>query len=537
MNFGDALNGGGLKQTFWQEKEKNNKKIILLFFVLLLFYVLFSSGIGFIIYVFFEHSLKSLCGLNDFIRICAFIGVFIGIIHYFYSKYYGVNKIIKSLNAVHPSLKDTYHKRLINIVEELSIAAGIEIPEVYVIKSFGVNCLTIADDKKGRIFITEGAVSVLKRDELQAVIAHSISHISTGDARIGTIAVSIAGAIGLILNINLFDDNTLKPQFIPRDFRVIFLLVIISAFSMMASFICGVICSMISVNRKYLADAISVQLTRNPEALASALIRMSEIKKSKLWLPNNSIAPVCVVPPGYNIFGEGNIFSDIFSVHPPVSERIKRVTGKSKEEFTRYIMNKETKVDVIEEPAYYAYKNYRWEGPFTLSELENLGWVGENTYLCKEGSQDVNLMQAMPWFYRMLIKKQDKEILRYKCPMCNSNFVSCYYEGITIAMCSCCAGVLLERYDLQKIILREEMRISSKYRDDYLRFIESIKPTWELQRASHQEGIYKCLSCGKNMHKGYYSAARQIIIDECKYCGKIFLHRGELEKLQIEVKY
>ncbi len=215
-----------------------------------------------------------------------------------------------------------------NIVEELSIAAGVPKPEVGIIESDVPNAFaTGLSPKSGIVVVTRGIVDLMDRDELAGVLAHELSHIRHRDIVVGTIAAVLA--MSLMLAVRLLMRLTFWGALGGRRSRdredrnplgmILAILVVILAplAAMMVRFA-------ISREREYMADAGSAMITRNPEALASALEKLKmyhEYSQQRLDVPEE-FSHMFIFDP---LFGVSSILSGLFATHPPVDERIKRL--------------------------------------------------------------------------------------------------------------------------------------------------------------------------------------------------------------------
>src|SRR5690625_3917112 len=168
------------------------------------------------------------------------------------------------------------HRQLFGIVEELSMAARIPMPKVYIINDPAPNAFaTGIKPEKGAVAFTTGLLATLNREELAGVVAHELAHIRNYDIRLMTICIALVGVIALIANFGsrmlLFGgnrrNNNQKSNPIMMLIAVVFLILapIASQFVRLA----------VSRNREYLADATAVEFTRNPVGLINALKKIS----------------------------------------------------------------------------------------------------------------------------------------------------------------------------------------------------------------------------------------------------------------------
>ncbi len=295
-------------KTFFDHIRQNKVKS---WFLLSLF-ALVLIGFGYVLGLFIFHE--------------AYVGVFIMFvfsIFYLLIGYYSGDKfILRASRAVRVTKKQDPF--LINTVEGLAIAAGIPVPGVYMIKEDSINAFaTGRDPKHASITVTSGARKSLNRTELEGVIAHEMSHIRNYDIRF-MMLVSVFVAVIL-----LFSDFVLRRSiWMPRrdDGRGnnAIIIVIAIACAILAPLIAQLIRFAMSRSREFLADASGAQLTRYPHGLANALKKIRDCKDTVVDTANKATAHLYIENPLRNLKGN---YDEIFSTHPNINERIKRLEG------------------------------------------------------------------------------------------------------------------------------------------------------------------------------------------------------------------
>ena len=228
-----------------------------------------------------------------------------------------------------PDTRDAKRRRLRNVVEEIALASGVPVPEIYVLeRESGINAFaagyTPAD---AAVAVTRGALDKLDRDELQGVIAHEFSHILNGDMRIN---IRLMGALFGILLLATIGRRVLMHANLGRSSRDSGgAAVMLVAFSLMTVGYIGLffarwIKAALSRQREYLADASAVQFTRDPEGIGGALKKISVYSGgSYLNADSEEVS--------HMLFGDGRHMM-LFSTHPPLSERIRRIDPDFREE-------------------------------------------------------------------------------------------------------------------------------------------------------------------------------------------------------------
>ena len=241
--------------------------------------------------------------------------------------------------------RDPLERRLVNVVEEMSIASGVRVPGVYVMDGeAGINAFAAGYDVSDCIVaVTRGTLETLNRDELQGVIGHEFSHILNGDMRlnirmIGVLAgIVFIGSIGDFLMRSQRGSDSDSKGALPIFLGGLALL----AIGYIGLFFARLIKASVSRQREFLADASSVQFTRNPDGIAGALDQMRVVPAGSL------IAERHAEEFSHMFFGQGITvkLSGLFDTHPPVDERIER--ANSRFDRTSYRKSRATAVSSI----------------------------------------------------------------------------------------------------------------------------------------------------------------------------------------------
>jgi len=218
---------------------------------------------------------------------------------------------------------------LYNIVENLSITAGLPTPKIYIIEDTAPNAFaTGRDPKHAVICFTTGILQKLDRAELEGVAAHELSHIGNYDIRLSTLVVVLVGIVALLA------DWFLRASFFGARRRSndrngnagSILLLVGIALAILSPIIATFIKLAVSRKREYLADASGALLTRYPEGLARALEKISR-DTEPLEAANKATAHLYIVNPLKEHQGKTSVgwFAGLFNTHPPIEERVKRL--------------------------------------------------------------------------------------------------------------------------------------------------------------------------------------------------------------------
>lgn len=257
------------------------------------------------------------------------VAVIVAVVESIGGYYYG-DKLVLAVSNARPATHEE-HAHLVNSVEGLAIAAGIPAPQVYVIDDSALNAFaTGRDPRHAVIVVTSGLLARLNRVELEGVIAHEMSHIRNFDIRLMALVAILAGTIVLVSDWFL---RSLRwgggPDVGDGDDSgkgCVLMFVIALVVAVLAPIIAAVMKASISREREFLADASGAMLTRYPDGLASALEKISHDIKP-LEAANRATAHMYISSPLYSEDFEdgGSYLDDMFSTHPPIEERIRRL--------------------------------------------------------------------------------------------------------------------------------------------------------------------------------------------------------------------
>lgn len=282
----------------WRGKSMNHVKTFFLMVVLTIIFV----------------ALGSMIGGQQGATIAFGIALIMNLVSYWFSDKI-VLKMYRAREASEAESPELYH-----IVSSLAQKAQIPMPRVYIIDQDSPNAFaTGRNPSNGVVAVTTGIMRIMNRNELEGVLAHELSHIKHRDILVQTIAASLAGAITMLANIARFaaffgggssDDDEGGGNILS-----------IIIFSMIAAFAAILIQLAISRSREYLADEGGARLSGNPLFLANALKKLSAgVSKVPMHNVKPSTEPMFIVNP---LRGKGVL--SLFSTHPPVEERIRRL--------------------------------------------------------------------------------------------------------------------------------------------------------------------------------------------------------------------
>jgi heat shock protein HtpX len=287
--------------SFFDAAEENKRNSLILIAVM---FFIFMASIWAVSYMFD----LGLCGPT--------VG-FLALLFYTVVVFFQGDKVILALSGAKEAKREEY-PFLYNVVEGLALACQIPMPRLYVIDDPSPNAFaTGRDPKHASVAVTAGLLKMMKREELEGVVAHEISHISNFDIRFAMIAVVFAGAIALLGEF-AWRTMAFSRGGGRRDRGGGGLIIIALIFVVLAPIFAQLVRLALSRQREYLADANGARLTRYPEGLASAL---EKIKNAGMptRAANDTTASLFFSNPFPQKIGF------LGSTHPPIDERIKRL--------------------------------------------------------------------------------------------------------------------------------------------------------------------------------------------------------------------
>ena len=246
-----------------------------------------------------------------------------------------------------PNSRDPEERRILNVVEEVALAAGTPVPPVYLLdEEQGINAFaagyTIDDAVIG---INRGTIHQLSRDELQGVIAHEFSHILNGDMRMSIRMMGVLHGIQILALIGYFVLRGFGAgRRSSRDNKgagaILLIAVGLIVIGWAGLFFARIIKASVSRQREYLADASAVQFTRNPDGIAGALKMIGASQfGSQMKAPQAEVASHMYFA---SMFGRS--FSGLFATHPPLVPRIQKVDPRFEGDFSEYAKTREKRL-------------------------------------------------------------------------------------------------------------------------------------------------------------------------------------------------
>ncbi len=240
-----------------------------------------------------------------------------------FGTYFFSDKLALSMYRAQPATREQL-PRVYNVVERLSARQGLPMPKVFVIPSESPNAFaTGRNPQHASVAVTHGILNLLDDEELEGVLAHELGHVRNRDILTSSIAATLAGAITMVARMGYWasmfggyggrDDRDRNGGGLTALFMVI-----------LAPIAATLIQLSISRSREYEADATGARETGNPYALARALQKLDNFSRRIPMQATPATAHLFIVAP---LLGSGG-FANLFSTHPPIKERIRRLIGR-----------------------------------------------------------------------------------------------------------------------------------------------------------------------------------------------------------------
>lgn len=248
---------------------------------------------------------------------------------------FGATSLVRATGAreiIEPS--GDAEQRLVNVVDEMTIASGVARPRIWLIPDRAPNAFaTGVHLGDAHIAVTEGLLDTCTREELQAVVGHEMGHVANLDVRLMTLLTALIGVVALVHNsaFRWMRFGGSGPRIGGRSrskgagILVVVLLVVWILSWVIAPLVTRYMAMKVGRSREFLADAMSAQFTRNPGALADALEKIGGSTDKPTAIARSS-AQLCIVDPFHSVWGdrEGRL-ANLMATHPPLRDRVARL--------------------------------------------------------------------------------------------------------------------------------------------------------------------------------------------------------------------
>jgi heat shock protein HtpX len=546
-------------------KEQRTKKTVLLFILLFLFYFIGIFILTALIQFIFIASPFTEPGLLGWKLISLFfwsfiVAVSVALIHWLFSVSGGMNRIITALKAHPLDPDDRYHHRVQDIIDELKIATGTTGKNIcgMVLPTVAVNAFAVGDFRGNSVIgVTEGLIARLNRQQLEAVLAHEMAHIVNRDAVIVTIACSLFAVYAQLLNAMedaVFDGNSgnvgVLAVYARQNAAPLATIPILWLLTMGTYFLN----ILISRQREYLADATTIELTRDPLGLAEALYKVANSWRG-IGYTDNTLSTIFIMPADdTELDNSEGWFADTFSTHPPLSKRLEVLLNLGKIDMATFtqqigaegsrIREKGEVTSPLPEVTWYVRtESNQWQGPYTALQLTSIPFITPDSWVTQNKSMALVHAALDPLLSDLFrLRLEGKMLLPYLCPKCRQSLTKIEYEGTQVSRCHFCGGTLIEEQNLFRIFAREEKQFSEqlKKKAEELLLQWRINPFHKGMKLSELVSTtfpaYRCPKCLTEMLRAPYTLQYFIVVDRCYSCNLIWLDKEELELLQIMIE-
>ena len=312
--------------SFYQQQAANRRNSILLVLVVALILAALGFVIGYAI------------GGNVETAVIVLIGAVALALLMTAGSYFSGDSLVLAVSQAH-EVREDQAPQLVDVVKELSLAAGLPTPRIYLIDDTATNAFaTGRDPKHASIAVTTGLVQKLDREELQGVIGHELSHVRNYDIRFALLVGVLVGSIALLADFFLrltfwgamFGGGRSRSSSNREGGGGLQAIMVVVAlvFAVVAPIFARFVQLAVSRQREYLADASSVELTRNPYGLEQALAKIAG-DREVLEAANRATQHLYIVNP-IKKFEERS--KGLFSTHPPIVDRINRLRALTGEQ-------------------------------------------------------------------------------------------------------------------------------------------------------------------------------------------------------------
>ncbi|MFW6303404.1 MAG: M48 family metalloprotease, partial [Candidatus Sumerlaeota bacterium] len=463
------------------------------------------------------------------------------------------------LKASDPDPQDLYHQRFRNTVEEMAVASGRGgRVRAVVTPALAFSAFAAEDRRQGAVIgITEGLLSRLTRDQMQAVVAHEMAHIREGDARLSSLLCAMLApfaqlaetlkSAATVLSDENNDEHPISLIFLvlnPIAGGAIFLLGLVVAILTLSMFL---ISTVFSRERELLADAGAAEFTRNPLALAQALYTIDS-GRHFMGESTGAFSPIFIVNPLSSALDDRrDLIGNLFSSHPPTDLRIDamlKMAGASPENLhVRPVLEGSLQgVPADKDEGLWSLRSKGgWTPPMILTALLAHPEFSPSAFITRQGLFAPIRASAEPRVAGLLAARtsldgaQSETPERGKCPVCRTPMREKAYEGTQLDICPACHGILVPEHKVKRILSRRERCFSREFIEKSLQWLEENQVIRE-ETLGVDAPARACPQCERLMVERFFSYRYPVRVERCLECNLVFFDGGELERIQALVE-
>jgi heat shock protein HtpX len=305
--------------TFYAQASANRRNS----FLLVLVVVVLLGALGFLIG--FAWSGETVGGIGG-LGILGLVAIAMAI-----GSYFGGDRLVLGVSGAREVTEED-QPQLVHVVREIALAAGVPAPRVYLIEDSAPNAFaTGRDPRHASVAVTTGLLDKLDREELQGVVAHELSHVRNYDIRYALLVGVLVGTIALVadffLRATFWGASGRRSSSREGGGLQALALAVALVLAILAPFVGRLVQLAVSRQREYLADASSIELTRNPRGLERALVKVGA-DREVLEVANRATQHLYFTNPIKKWEGRSR---GLFSTHPPIIDRVNRLRALSGE--------------------------------------------------------------------------------------------------------------------------------------------------------------------------------------------------------------
>jgi heat shock protein HtpX len=306
---------------FWTQERTNRRQTLMLVGAFLLLYCLLGFGLDFLV-----GTLRFRHGSLQGFPLITLVAAIIGLIQASASYYGGASLVLASVHAQRLQPDTDKHKMVLNVIQEMQIAARMPPIKAYIMSDPSPNAFaTGRDPQHSYICVTQGLIDQMDREELQGVLGHEMAHIRNYDIRTMMMIAVLIGGIALLANFVYFGGASGSRDDQDEEGGEL-LLIAVLILAVLAPILSQLLAMAVSRRREYLADASSVEFTRNPRALTRALEHLAAIE-TPIKNASRGTAHLFIISPleGVDKNDKEGWLDNLLSTHPPLRRRIERL--------------------------------------------------------------------------------------------------------------------------------------------------------------------------------------------------------------------
>ena len=464
-------------------------------------------------------------------------GVSLGVaaLYWFASQIGARARLLRALHCRPLDPDDRYHQRLANIVEEIRIATGAPRVECRVVPALGLNAFAFSDLRGAAVIgVTEGALSRLSRQQLQAVVAHEFAHVLSGNYVTVTVSCLLFGvysALGDEL------EETMLASASSRAAPVAVGALLLRGWLWVLQTASDVMAAALSRERELHADLAAARYTRDPLSLAEALHIIGRHPGGAGSIPEG-LAPLCIRQTGGP---RGRLLGLRRDSHPPIGERVSALLALahvSPDEFGRQT---ELAGERFAGREHWAAPPAAEGGPrrglsAVLPSADVAGArPGVGGAAPARGAAGPRGAGTGSPAVASLVAPA-RELASLRCPSCGHGLEPADYEGMRPLVCRGCGGRLASGDMVKRILARREMGFTAD-QEHLARVLaatgDQLRRAVYLARGKPGVTLLPCPRCGRLMVRAHFSYQHAVEVDRCFVCDLIWFEKDELEALQI----